>query len=55
MAKMDKERLGSIIQSEIRESQNHYETEYSVDRLKAIDYYLGEPMGNEIEGRSQVV
>jgi len=55
MAKMNKERLGSIIQSEIRDSQNHFETEYSADRLKAIDYYLGEPFGNEVEGRSSVV
>ena len=55
MAKMTDERLGSIIQSEITDSQNHFETEYSSDRLKAIDYYLGEPFGNEIEGRSSVV
>ena len=55
MAKMTDERLGSIIQSEITDSQNHFETEYSADRLKAIDYYLGEPFGNEIEGRSSVV
>jgi len=27
----------------------------SNDRAAAIDYYLGEPFGNEIEGRSQVV
>lgn len=27
----------------------------SEDRVKAIDYYLGEPMGNEVEGRSQVI
>ena len=52
---MTDERLGSIIQSEITDSQNHFETEYSSDRLKAIDYYLGEPFGNEIEGRSSVV
>ena len=25
------------------------------DRAKALDYYLGRPMGNEVEGRSQVV
>ena len=55
MAKMTDERLGSIIQSEITDSQNHFETEYSSDRLKAIDYYLGEPFGNEVEGRSSVV
>lgn len=27
----------------------------SSDRAKAIDYYLGRPMGNEIDGRSQIV
>ena len=27
----------------------------SNDRAEAIDYYLGEPFGNEVEGRSQVV
>lgn len=27
----------------------------SDDRAKAIEYYLGEPFGNEVEGRSQVV
>lgn len=27
----------------------------SEDRVKALDYYLGNPLGNEIDGRSQVV
>ena len=27
----------------------------SDDRAEAIDYYLGQPFGNEEEGRSQVV
>jgi len=27
----------------------------SNDRAEAIDYYLGEPFGNEVEGRSQVI
>ena len=27
----------------------------SLDRAKALDYYLGSPLGNEIDGRSQVV
>lgn len=25
------------------------------DRVEALDYYLGRPMGNEVEGRSQVI
>ena len=27
----------------------------SDDRALAINYYLGEPFGNEVEGRSQVI
>lgn len=27
----------------------------SEDRSKALDYYLGNPMGNEVDGRSQVI
>jgi len=27
----------------------------SAERAEAIQYYLGEPFGNEVEGRSQVV
>jgi hypothetical protein len=27
----------------------------SKERTKALDYYLGEPMGNEVDGRSQVI
>lgn len=31
------------------------DSELSDERAKAISYYLGEPFGNEVEGRSQVV
>lgn len=31
------------------------ETSVAEDRQKALDYYLGEPMGNEVDGRSQVI
>lgn len=27
----------------------------SEERTKALDYYLGNPMGNEVQGRSQVI
>lgn len=30
-------------------------SEIAADRAKALDYYYGEPFGNEVEGRSQVV
>ena len=25
------------------------------DRTRALEYYLGKPLGNEVEGRSQVI
>ena len=55
MPKMEQDELRSIIRSEIQQAQNYFETEYSSDRMKAIDYYLGEPLGNEREGFSSVV
>lgn len=52
---MDEYQLNSIVTSEIRDSLNHFDSEYSQERLRAMDFYLGEPMGNEVEGRSQVI
>lgn len=45
----------SIIQDEIQNALNYYDTEFSQERIDAMGYYLGEPFGNEVEGRSQVV
>jgi hypothetical protein len=55
MAKMDDYQLNSIVTSEIRDSLNHFDSEYSAERIRALDFYMGEPLGNEIEGRSQVI
>ena len=52
---MDEYQLNSILTSEIRDSLNHFDSEFSQERIRAMDFYLGEPMGNEVEGRSQVV
>ncbi len=52
---MDDEQLGSVISREITESLNHFDTEYTQDRIDALDYYLGRPLGNEVEGRSSVI
>ena len=52
---MDNDALGSVISREITESLNHFDTEYTQDRVDALDYYLGRPFGNEVEGRSSVV
>ena len=29
--------------------------EFSEDRTNTLSYYLGDPFGNEVDGRSQVV
>ena len=55
MAKMDDYQLGSIVSGEITDALNHFDSEYTEERLRALDFYLGEPLGNEVEGRSAVV
>lgn len=52
---MDDYQLNSIVSSEIRDSLNHFDSEYSQERIRALDFYMGEPLGNEVEGRSQVI
>jgi hypothetical protein len=55
MAKMDDYQLSSIVSGEITDALNHFDSEYTQERLRALDFYLGEPLGNEVEGRSSVV
>lgn len=55
MSKMDEYQLKSIVSSEITDALNHFDSEYSQDRIRAMDFYMGEPFGNEISGRSSVV
>lgn len=52
---MDSQTLKSIIQSEINDASGYIGGDLSNQRTKAMEYYLGEPFGNEEEGRSQVV
>ena len=55
MSEMDEYQLSSIVSSEITDALNHFDSEYSQERIRAMDFYLGEPFGNEIEGRSSVI
>lgn len=55
MAKMDDIEFQSVVRNEIEQALGHYDTEYSQDRIDAMDYYMGEPFGNEQPDRSQVV
>jgi hypothetical protein len=55
MAKRTDEEIVALIEEEERISYGTNDDELSSDRAKAISYYLGAPLGNEVEGRSQVV
>lgn len=52
---MDKIEFQSLVRSEIESAVNYDDTEFASDRITAMSHYLGEPLGNEVEGRSQVV
>ena len=55
MAKMDEERFRGILQHEIQSAVNYYDSEFSQERADILGYYLGDPLGNEVENRSQVI
>lgn len=50
---MDDSQLLNAIQAYEGSADTHNNVQE--DRVEAIDYYLGEPLGNEVEGRSQVI
>ena len=59
----DKEKLDSednrelikTIESNIDDSLGYIQTETSKERQTALEFYMREPYGNEVEGRSQIV
>ena len=55
MAKLSKSKLLALISQEISSSLGFYDSDLSTQRKEALKYYLGEPLGNETEGRSSVV
>ncbi len=55
MPKLSKSKLLSLISQEVQNSLGFYSSDLATQRKEAIKYYLGEPLGNEIEGRSSVV
>ena len=52
--KLTKQRLLALISQEITTSVGFYGSNLTEQRRNALKYYLGEPLGNEIEGQSQV-
>ena len=55
MAKKTDTELQSIISSEINNALGFMGGNLSSQRKKSLEYYMGEKLGTEIEGRSQVV
>lgn len=47
--------LRTIVESEIDDAIGYLETETTDERQQALEYYLREPYGNEVEGKSQIV
>ena len=47
--------LRNIIGQEINNSMGYMGGNLSAQRKKSLEYYMGEPLGTEIDGRSQVV
>ena len=52
---LDDDEILSIVESEINGSADYMDSEVSSQREKAMEYFYGEPFGNEEDGRSQVV
>lgn len=52
---MTNDELRSVVEEYVRDSQTGRNSVIAADQSRAMDLYLGNPLGNEVEGRSQVV
>lgn len=55
MPKLTESEQRAIIAGRLTDTLNSTDSELRNDREKALDFYYGRPLGNEIEGRAQVV
>ena len=53
--KITEDELKALVGNHIQSSEAYYGGTLSQERERAVEYYLGSEMGNEIEGRSQVI
>ena len=54
MAKMDKEKFRAVLEQQINSAYSWHNTAIRGDQRRNLQFYLGMPMGNEVDGRSQV-
>ena len=52
---MTEEEIVNLVESEINGSSDYMDSEISSQRERSMEYFYGEPFGNEEDGRSQVV
>ena len=52
---MSQQKLKAILDSEIDNSIGFLETETTQQRTDALSFYLRQPLGNEVEGKSAIV
>lgn len=52
---MSDDELAALLAAQERQAVGYYTSEVAEEQAKAIDYYYGQPFGDEQEGRSQVV
>jgi len=55
MAKMTERELSALVAAEQSSALGYLSSQLTIDRERAMDYYLGEPLGNEQKDRSRVV
>jgi hypothetical protein len=55
MAKLTDDEVRAIVGQRFSEAQTYSASDLDGDRKRALDFYYGRPLGNEIDGRSQVV
>lgn len=55
MAKMDKEKFRAVLEQQINSAYSWHNTAIRGDQRRNLQFYLGMPMGNEVDGRSQVI
>jgi hypothetical protein len=55
MAKLSDDELGALIDAEFETAMGSEGGEISSERARAWEFYLSKPLGNELEGESQIV
>src|SRR5574343_280023 len=52
---MDESQIIKTVERELDRSVSFIDSKIAIERAAAYDFYYGRPLGNEMEGRSQVV